>query len=94
MTENCSKLKEINGGNESGNNVIETIKNWWKNLSSAGKWGVGIGAGVATAAAIGGGVYAGIKANQKKTALAMEASQNISADENIDNENIELIENT
>lgn len=89
MTENCSKLKEIENGGGSTGNLFGKIKNWWKKLGTAGKWGVGIGAGVATAAAIGGGIYAGVKANQKKQE-AIQNPQNIEIDnddyieENID----------
>lgn len=82
MSENCSKLKELeNSGGDTGKNLMDKIKNWWKNLSTGGKWGVGVGAGVATVAAIGGGIYAGVKANQKKQE-AIQNTQNIETDDN------------
>lgn len=72
--------------------LFNKIKNWWKNLSTGGKWGVGVSAGVATIAAIGGGIYAGVKANQKKQE-AIQNPQNIEIDNNVDlDENIDIEE--
>ena len=65
------------------------IKNWWNGLSKTAKWSIGIGSGVATAAAIGGGIFAGIKVHQNKLA-ELEAQQ--AAEEEAYDEDDSMIE--
>lgn len=73
-------------------NYLDKIKDWWKNLSTAGKWGVGVGAGLATVAVVGGGIYAGIKADiEKQQDLDIDNDFYIDNDIDID-EDVEIEE--
>ncbi len=56
--------------------LVDKIKNWWNGLSNTAKWGIGIGSGVAVAAAICGGIFAGIKVHQNKLAELEAATAN------------------
>lgn len=86
----CKRLKEAEN-NAVDKKLSAKIKTWWQGLGKAGKWGIGIGTGVAAAAAIGGGIYAGVAAHNKKlaaqttqTADTIEISQHNDEDLDID----------
>ena len=67
--------------------LIEKIKAGWKELSKGSKIGIVVGASVATAAAIGGGIWAGIAANKKKQAAeAAKAEADYDDNDNYDDE--------
>lgn len=78
--EKILKINTPNIKDSTKNNLSNKIKNWWTNLSKTGKWSIGVGAGVATAAAIGGGIYAGVKANMKKQEAAIQNPKDFDID--------------
>ena len=73
--------------NSEPSSLIEKIKAGWKELSKGSKIGIVVGASVATAAAIGGGIWAGIAANKKKQAAeAAKAEADYDDNDNYDDE--------
>ena len=92
LNANFEKLKEANreasGGDTQKNNILGKIKEKWNSLSKGAKWGIGVGAGTIAAASIAGGIYAGVKAHQKK----QEALLNQQQLENQEIENVDVDE--
>lgn len=78
LNANFDRIKAENkkaSDKDKSKNILGKIKEKWNSLSSGAKWGIGVGAGTIAAASIAGGIYAGVKAHQKKQEALLNQQQ-------------------